>query len=68
MRFMNAIPEDEDEILALYHSLVGTEGCAWTMNYPGIQEIEYDLSRESIFWCARPMKKQFILIKPSTLM
>lgn len=25
---------DKNQILALYHSLIGTEGCTWSLEYP----------------------------------
>lgn len=50
--FEIATEEDKEEILALYRSLIGTEFCVWTESYPGMEEIEYDLSREALF-CMR---------------
>lgn len=47
--FVNAKMENLDEILALYRSLVGTEYCAWTADYPNEETIEFDLSRDSLF-------------------
>lgn len=49
MEFVNAEEKDIAEILALYRSLVGTEFCAWTENYPGEQDIAGDLSRDGLF-------------------
>lgn len=47
--FKKAARADSEEILRLYKSLVGTEYCAWTENYPDREEITYDLSREALF-------------------
>lgn len=47
--FVRAAKEDKSEILSLYRSLVGTEFCAWTSEYPGEQEIDYDMSRDALF-------------------
>lgn len=46
---MKASGADKPEILALYRSLVGTEFCAWTEDYPGETDIEEDLSRNGLF-------------------
>ncbi len=54
MKFMQATVEDQAEILQLYRSLVGTEFCAWTDQYPGKAEIEGDLSRDALF-CLKDM-------------
>ena len=48
-RFMHATEQDKEEILALYRSLVGTEYCAWTDDYPNEETIAFDLSREALF-------------------
>lgn len=49
LKFQKAASEDKAEILELYHSLVGTEFCAWTEDYPGEQDIEGDFSRDGLF-------------------
>lgn len=40
---------DKDEILELYNEQKGQEFCPWDEHYPAMQEIDYDLSRESLF-------------------
>ncbi|MGN1180473.1 MAG: GNAT family N-acetyltransferase [Suilimivivens sp.] len=52
LKFERAGEKDKREILALYHSLVGTECCAWTESYPGETDFEGDLSRNALF-CLR---------------
>lgn len=47
--FKKATKADAQDILKLYKSLVGTPFCAWSDGYPGMQEIEYDLSREALY-------------------
>lgn len=47
--FMRATPKDKPEILSLYRSLVGTEFCAWTPEYPSEETIEFDMSRDALF-------------------
>ena len=49
MEFRRAKREEAEEILQLYRSLVGTEYCAWTENYPTEREVEFDLSRNALF-------------------
>lgn len=43
----NAI--DRDDILNLYNMQKGREFCPWNEYYPGYNEIDYDLSRDSLF-------------------
>lgn len=44
-----ATPDEKEEILRLYQSQLGREFCPWNAYYPGMEEIEYDLSRDSLF-------------------
>lgn len=48
-KFMQASEADREEILQLYRSLVGTECCAWSQEYPGEEQIRGDLSRKELF-------------------
>lgn len=41
--------EDKEEILSLYHSLIGTSGCTWSKEYPTITEIEYDIKNGFLY-------------------
>ena len=52
MEFRRARREEAEEILQLYRSLIGTEYCVWTENYPTEREVEFDLSRDALF-CLR---------------
>jgi len=49
MEFRRAHREEAEEILQLYRSLIGTEYCVWTENYPTEREVEFDLSRNALF-------------------
>lgn len=49
LNFTKATADDKEEILALYRSLVGTEYCVWTLDYPTEEEVEGDLSRDGLF-------------------
>jgi ribosomal protein S18 acetylase RimI-like enzyme len=44
-----ATPEDKDEILKLYKAQIGREFCPWTDEYPSIETMDFDLSRDSLF-------------------
>lgn len=47
--FLQPALKDKQEILSLYHSMIGTEGCTWTMDYPNEEILEKDFSRQAIF-------------------
>ena len=49
MKFEKAKETDKEEILQLYHSLVGTEYCAWTDAYPSEKEFIEDMARDALF-------------------
>ena len=59
MKFMQASENDKSEILALYRSLVGTDYCAWTKDYPNESDIDSDLSRNGLF-CLKDEKERII--------
>lgn len=59
MHFRKATAADKDAILALYRSLVGTKFCAWTLDYPGEEDIEKDLSADALF-CLENEKGQIV--------
>lgn len=40
---------DRQELLALYRSQIGREGCPWTDEYPSNETIDYDLEREALY-------------------
>lgn len=44
-----ATQADKEEILHLYKSQIGREYCPWDEHYPGMNEIEFDLSRDALF-------------------
>lgn len=58
-KFQKADRGDKAEILELYHSLVGTECCAWTSDYPGEKDIEGDLFRDGLF-CLKDMEGRIV--------
>lgn len=40
---------DADEILGLYHSQIGIEGCTWNEDYPSMLEIIEDINSNSLY-------------------
>ena len=40
---------EREESLSLYRSQLGREYCAWDEDYPGNDEISFDLSRDALF-------------------
>lgn len=47
--FSLATEGDQKEILSLYRSAIGTEGCTWSMEYPNEDILKDDIERQSIF-------------------
>ena len=54
LKFERATLNDRNEILALYRSVVGSEFCTWTENYPCETDIEGDLARDDLFCLRSP--------------
>lgn len=52
MEFGMASKEDANTILELYHSVLGTPYCRWSMEYPLPENIEEDLAENGLF-CLR---------------
>jgi len=48
-RIVTATAADTEDILRLYREQVGQEYCFWTEDYPSLETIDYDLSRDSLF-------------------
>lgn len=44
-----ATEKNIDEILNIYHSLIGKDGCTWDFNYPSIDEVKSDIDKKSLF-------------------
>ena len=53
--FIKASPSDAQEILGLYRSLVGTDGCTWSEEYPNTETIAFDLQQDALY-CLRGAK------------
>lgn len=48
-KFIKAASKDAEEILAFYHSFIGTEGCTWDEGYPAMEHIRMDIEKENLF-------------------
>lgn len=48
-RIVMATAADTDAVLRLYREQVGREFCFWNEYYPGLDTVEFDLSRDSLF-------------------
>ena len=44
-----AEPENAEEVMRLYRSLVGTKGLTWNENYPLLEDVERDISEKSLY-------------------
>ena len=44
-----AIDSDREQLMKLYQEQLGREFCAWDEDYPSIETIDFDLSRDALF-------------------
>ena len=47
--FLLAHPANLDEIMDIYHSLIGTPGCTWCLEYPDRALVESDIAAGSLY-------------------
>jgi ribosomal protein S18 acetylase RimI-like enzyme len=47
--FLLANHDDIPEIVSIYHSLVGTPGCTWDLDYPSKESAEYDIDNKFLY-------------------
>lgn len=47
--FKMAHPENTEEIMSLYQSAMGTEGCTWDETYPSRETIAKDFANQALF-------------------
>ena len=47
--FMLAKHDDIPEIVSIYHSLVGTPGCTWHLDYPSKETAEFDIDNRWLY-------------------
>lgn len=56
--FLLANYDDIPQIIDIYHSLIGTPGCAWSLDYPDRDTVESDVDSKSLY----VLKKNGIII------
>ena len=49
MLITKAKRENTNEILDLYHSVVGSEFCVWDMEYPNLETINFDIDNDGLY-------------------
>ncbi len=49
MNFTLATTQEAQEILKLYRSVIGSEGCTWSLEYPNEDNVQDDLARNALF-------------------
>lgn len=47
--FVLADYDDIQQIVDIYHSLIGTPGCTWTLDYPDRETAESDINSKSLY-------------------
>jgi ribosomal protein S18 acetylase RimI-like enzyme len=60
-QFGLAASGDADEILYLYHSLIGTSGCTWSLDYPCMANIVEDIGKASLY-CLRDVANRIVAV------
>ena len=56
--FLLANYDDIPQIIDIYHSLIGTPGCAWSLDYPSRETAEADVDSKSLY----VLKKNDIIV------
>lgn len=41
--------DDIESIFSIYKSLIGTPGCSWSIDYPTIADVQYDIDNNSLY-------------------
>ena len=49
LTFLQPAIKDKQEMLSLYRSMIGSQGCTWTMDYPNEEILDNDFKRQAIF-------------------
>ena len=61
LKFRLSEQEDEMNILELYKSIIGTQGCTWNARYPSMIEIISDIKMKSLY-CMTDNKGKIIAV------
>ena len=48
-RFQLASIDELDDIVSIYHRLIGTPGCTWSLDYPSKETAENDIKNECLY-------------------
>lgn len=48
-KITKATNENTEEILKLYHSLIGKDGCTWDLDYPSKEDIKKDIAKQALY-------------------
>lgn len=48
-RIEMATEEQVEEILNIYHSLIGKDGCTWDYEYPCMDDVKNDINKKSLY-------------------
>jgi len=62
-KFLLANYVDIPQIIDIYHSLIGTPGCTWSLNYPDRETAESDVDSKSLY----VLKKNGIIIAVASI-
>lgn len=49
LMIVKALPEDAEDIVGIYSSLVGSDGCTWDENYPTLDFVKKDIAGDSLY-------------------
>lgn len=60
-QFMEVVPEEKEEVMALYRAMLGREGCAWNEAYPAEENFDYDVSHHNLF-CMKSQAGEIIAV------
>lgn len=44
-----ATEENAEDIVKLYQSLIGKDGCTWNFDYPGMDDVKNDINQKSLY-------------------
>ena len=47
IRYVKA--EDEEEVMNIYQSLIGTAGCTWNSEYPSMEDVRMDTKNSALY-------------------
>lgn len=60
-RFCVADVSDEEAVMGMYRSMIGTDGCTWNMDYPNEENFRLDVADERLF-CLKDAQGSLIAV------